>query len=283
MSKRKGYVKKFLIVVCLILLTFFVYIFGIQQPTNKRDWEVGLERLPKVEIKNNMVTIQGIRDDHFEPKKIVSKGYIDRSVNISTLEKVWFIVEPFSGNDAVAHTYFVFDFKNQDPLAVTVEARREKGEKYEAFLGLFNQYELMYIWGTESDITIRRVLIEGNKLHMYPLNLSRESAKGLFLQLAEQTHSLETRPRFYNTLTNNCTNELAKSANGVKANAIPWSLAYILPGYADDELYKLGYLPQTMPLEQLTKRYYISDFVKEHYKDADFSKKLRIFLSRDSV
>lgn len=77
------------------------------------------------------------------------------------LERVWFVEEPFTiapfySFEGVAHTYFVFDFQDQQPVAVSVESRRERGEGYDSIHGLFNEYELMYIWGTERDFTGRR-------------------------------------------------------------------------------------------------------------------------------
>jgi len=262
----------------LVLAFFFIYFFILIRPSNYRDWEFGQENPPRFEVNNNLISVKGVRDFHFEPQKITAINYIDRQVDINNLERVWFLIEPFGGNEAVAHTYFVFDFKDSPPLAVSVEARREKGEKYDAFIGVFNKYELIYIWGTESDETIRRVIFENNKLYMYPLKISEKGAKKLFLQLAETSHNLETTPRFYNTLSSNCTNELAKAANAVKPGAVPLNIALFLPGYSVKELYKLGYLPTDTAVEKLPERFYISDFVRENYNKEDFSKLLRDYL-----
>lgn len=263
----------------LALIFLLFYFFILLEPSNNRNWESGTEKLPSIRIKSNLITILDVRDFHFQSGKITLTNYISRTVDINNLEKVWFIVEPFSKFSGVAHTYFVFDFKEEEPIAVSVEARREKGEDYSALAGIFNQYELIYIWGTESDETIRRVIYEKNKLYMYPLKISPEGARNLFLQLAEQTQSLELNPRFYNTLFSNCTNELAKSANRIKPNAVPLNIALFLPGYSVKELYKLGYLPKKFSVDQLQQKYFISDYVQENYQLADFSDKLRDYLN----
>jgi hypothetical protein len=170
---------------------------------------------------------------------------------------------------------YVFDFKDSDPIVVSVEARREKNEKYDAWVGAFNQFELIYLWGTERDETVRRVIVEDNPLYMYPLTISSESSKKLFLELAKTTHELETKPRFYNTFFSNCTNELAKVANKVKPNSVPFNLALFLPGYSVEELYKLGFIPNDQPIEKIKQRYYVSDLIKEIYREASFSALLR--------
>ncbi len=265
--------------ILLSLIFASIYFFILLQPSNNRNWEFGFQTLPNVIISGNNVTIKKLRDYSFTENNVTEK-YTDQTVDVSQLERVWFVVEPFTikpftNFKGVAHTYFVFDFKDHSPIVVSVEARREKGEKYDAWIGLLNQYELIYVWGTETDETIRRVVIEHNQLYMYPLTISTESAQKLFLEVASSTHDLENHPRFYNTFLSNCTNELAKAANKVKPNSVPLNIALFLPGYSEQELYKLGYIPNQQPLDQIKQSYYISDYVKQLYADPDFSQKLR--------
>lgn len=84
----------------------------------------------------------------------------------------------------MAHTYFVFDVADESPITVSVEARREKGETYNAWLGLFNEYELSYVWATEEDQTIRRVVDQHNDLYNFPLLIRQEAVIHLIEQLA---------------------------------------------------------------------------------------------------
>lgn len=179
------------------------------------------------------------------------------------------------GFEGIAHTYFVFDFRDQPPVAISVESRRERGEGYDAIRGVFNEYELIYLWGTEQDVTGLRAVLEKNQLYMYPLVGSMDSAWRLFLDLAEVTQQLETQPRFYNSLTSNCTNELAKVANQAQPGAIPPNIALILPGYAASLLYNLGFIPTDAPLETVRQRYAISDTVAATVDQPDFSRLLR--------
>ncbi len=96
------------------------------------------------------------------------------------------------------------------------------------------------------------------------------------MQLAETTIALENTPRFYNTITSNCTNELAKNANIIKENTISsTNRALYLPGYADEELYKLGLIPKDMPFEEVNAKYDITETVKGNYQHKDFSKIVR--------
>ncbi|HEX8967937.1 MAG TPA: DUF4105 domain-containing protein [Chloroflexota bacterium] len=268
----------------LLVLLWLGYRFLVVQPSNQRDWEYGMETLPHIAIDGDLVHVQHVRDFHWSADGSSSAEYVDRSFDVQRLERVWFVEEPFSmapfsGFEGVAHTYFVFDFQDESPVAISVESRRERGQGYDSIHGLFNEYELIYIWGTEQDLTGRRAVLEKNQLYMFPLVGSMDSARKLFLDLAEVSRQLETQPRFYNTLTSNCTNELAKVANQAQPGTIPPNIALIFPGYADNLLYDLGLIPNDAPLDTIRQRYAITDVVKATIDQPDFSRLLRLSLT----
>jgi hypothetical protein len=256
----------------------------VLQPRNDRNWEYGMETLPSITVAGNVVNVQRQRDFRWSADGPLSAGFVDRTYDLSRLQQVWFVVEPFTlepfeNFGGVAHTYFVFDFEDQPPVAISVESRRERGQGYDPVRGLFNEYELIYVWATEQDITGRRAVLEKNQLYMYPLKGSMDSAHRLFLELADVSHQLEARPRFYNTLTSNCTNELAKAANQADPGSIPPNIALAFPGYADQVLYDLGFIPNDAPFETLRGRYAIRDLVADSIDQSDFSQQLRMRLN----
>jgi hypothetical protein len=267
----------------LLVLLGLTYVTFVLRPSNERQWEFGMETLPQITIQGGAVLVRNVRDYRHTPQGTRLSGYVDRAFAVERIERVWFVEEPFTiapltGFKGAAHTYFVFDFQEQPPLVISVEARREKGETCGALRGLFNQFELIYMWGTEEDLTVSRAVLQKSRLYMYPLTISIESAQELFLQLARSSQQLEAQPRFYITLSSNCTNELAKAANKVKVDAIPPNRALVFPGYSNEVLYKLGFIPNDVPLEELSRRYYISDLVLANYEQDDFSRLLRLAL-----
>ena len=266
------------------LVAWLGYAFLLKRPSNDRTWEYGMETLADITITGERVRVAHVRDFGWGPDGPRSSEYVDRTFAIDRITRVWFVQEPFplgpvTGFRGVAHTYFVFDFEDQPPLAVSVEARRERGETFDGLRGLFNHYELIYVWGTERDLTGSRAVREKNQLYMFPLQIPPAAAQQLFRQLAEVTQYLATEPRFYNTLLSNCTNELAKAANLVQPGAIPPNIGLILPGYADQVLYKLGFLPTDVPLDQLRQKSYISQVVEAAYERPDFATQLRAYLN----
>jgi hypothetical protein len=102
-----------------------------------------------------------------------------------------------------------------------------------------------HTWATEEDLVERRVEHLDYPLTRYRVTVPDEYFGPIFEQFAEETRTLARTPRWYNTLTTNCTNSLAAYVNEVKAGAIPWNYSLVLTGRADGYLARLGYLDPT--------------------------------------
>ncbi len=240
-----------------------LYVFVIQKPSNNKDWEVGFQTQSEIFTANNIVEVNNIRNWQYDENgKNTKQEYINETYDMDKIESVWFLVEPFSGFEGIAHTYFVFDFNDGKTIAVSVEARREKGEDFSALLGLFNKFELMHVWGTERDLTGSRIFVENSKIYMYLLKMPKSWSRNLFAQMVKETHNTNLNPRFYNTLTDNCTNVLAQAANQIKPGVIPLHFSWILPGYSDQLLYDLGFISRSKAFDELRKSSEISERVK---------------------
>jgi hypothetical protein len=139
----------------------------------------------------------------------------------------------------MAHTLLIFEFSNDRLLAITIEARLTKGERWTAFRGLWNQFELLYLWASARDVLTGRAVFLKHKVYVLPLLLTDEQLQNLFHNLLRTTAKLETHPRFYNTLFSNCTNELAKGAG------LGWHYSFWFTGRAPYQLFHLGVIPGT--------------------------------------
>lgn len=251
---------------------------AFKKPSNERNWIEGFSKLPNVETAASSFKIQNVRDWRYtEGLEITAKNYKNIEYNFADLETVLFVEEPFSGNKAVAHTFFVFDFKNQEPIGLSIEARREVGENYNMIKGMMREYELYYSWASEKDLLSIRAVGLGNPMYMYPLKFSSEENKiKLLKSVLKTTKDLEANPVFYNTLTHNCTNTLAMHANSIKPGSVPLlHIAWLLPGYADELLYKEKFIPNDKPFNEIQEHYYVTEFIQENIDKEDFSKLLR--------
>ncbi|MEM9668048.1 MAG: DUF4105 domain-containing protein [Pseudomonadota bacterium] len=220
-----------------ITLLIFVLIIGLRQPSHDRDWRPEISIMPKVEQAGSEYTIDHVRDWTYSDDGPVSTEYLTAAYDTDDLQGAWLMVEPFGGTDAIAHTLVIFEFSDDRLLGLTIEARKEEGEIYSALKGALNTFELVYLWGEPRDLLTRRARYLKHEIFLYPLELSAADRNAFFGALVAKTNALYDRPRFYNTLFSNCTNELAKTAG------LPWNSAFILTGYSPQHLWREGVVP----------------------------------------
>ncbi len=141
-------------------------------PRNDRDWYPYLARTTYVDVTETGFAVKPVTDWRYDSKDAVSK-HLDAAVyDFSQLKKVWFVLEPQPGSKLAAHTFLLFEFTGDYLLGVTIEARREVNEKYSAWDGLWNKYELAYLWGTSHDLLARRAVMLDHQVFMYPIKVS---------------------------------------------------------------------------------------------------------------
>jgi len=225
-------------------------------PSADRAWIEEQARTATAEVKENSVTLHNVRDWTYDATGPLSKDWIDMSVNPKDIRQVWFIIEPFSKWKAVGHTFLSFEFNDGRTLSFSVEARREEGESYQAIQGTFRSYELAYQWGTERDLIPRRLVYLNHPLRMYPLTLPPGGAEALFNSLIGETNELAAKPRFYNTLTANCTNILAQIVNEHYPRTLPSHYSWTLTGYSDTYLMREEFIEIVDASETRTQERY---------------------------
>jgi len=231
-----GLVRRVLLLLTLGLL-LFVMVIVLRQPSHDRDWRAEIAVMPQITVNDTTYTIDQVRDWTYSADEVLGQAYHAGSYNTDELVGTWLMVEPFGGSDAIAHTLILFEFTGERMLALTIEARKEEGEIYSAAKGVFNTYELVYLWAEARDVLTRRARYLDHEIFVYPVALSQGEREAFFGALVAETNRLHDRPRFYNTLFSNCTNELAKTA-GLK-----WNSAFITTGYAPQHLFKVGTIP----------------------------------------
>jgi hypothetical protein len=207
-----------------------------QPPRADRDWYPYLARTPQVVMNDEMFSVSPVSDWSYFGDAPVSQAYIGADYAFSQLRNVWFMLEPQPGSQLAAHTLLLFEFEGDRLLGLTIEARRERDEDYSAIRGIFNAFELSYIWASARDLLTRRAVMLRHDVFLYPVQIDAERGRRLLRRLLERTNALETEPRYYNTIVSNCTNELAKAAG------FHWAPAYIFTGRSDEYLFRRGLL-----------------------------------------
>ncbi len=236
---------KFIIAALGVALVLTLLI-AVRVPRADRDWEEPLSRAPEFSPRaDGLWRLHDLRAFEFAHYGLaVQEDWRDVIINPADLKEVWFFVEPFEGFSGAAHTLISFAFggETNQTIAISVEARKEKGETYSSLAGVLSAYELIYLWSTEKDVLTRIAVGLDHDIYAYRLHLSKGQAQEIFSHFIARTNALAKRPRFYNTLTSNCTNELAKAVNGAYPGALPWHYSHILTGFSAERLHQLGFV-----------------------------------------
>lgn len=253
--------KTFLQIIILVCILISLYFF-LKKPSNERVWTDDAKILPTFTISSSIIEVRNIRDWRYKKDEVISKEFYSETFNSEKISRVYFLINPFGKWEGVGHTFFLFEFEDGKTVSVSVEARREESENYSAIKGLFNSYELWYTWGSASDLFSRRAVYHDEDLYIYPLLISKDTMKRLFIDIAQASNKIESEPQFYNTISSNCTNTLADSANRVNPRSIPWNFARIFTGYSDNVLYKLKLIPYEKSFEETFEKAHIDQIIK---------------------
>ncbi len=239
-----------------IILGFAIF-FTMKTPRQDRDWIESLSLAPQATRKGEIIELSQIRNWRWNEDGPTAKNYDTIKINPNEISAVWFLLEPFEGSSWVGHTYLVFELKDKRLLGLSVEARRQNGQKYSAIKGVFKTYELIYLWGWADDLFSQRALNLDHEQFIWRLDLDAAERAALFDRVINVTENLQSTPRFYNTLFNNCTNELAQSAG------LDWGWAHILTARSAPYLEKRGFLPEGASITQVDISNHLEDRLRQ--------------------
>ncbi len=228
---------RFLIALAILTILAFTAFALTRQARQDRPWAEYLSRLPHVALNHGIFSVTPVSDWSYSASGPTDKAETDFQASVADVKSVWLMVEPSPYSTIVAHTLLLFEFTDGRVIGLTIEARLTKTQKYSPIDGLWNKYELIYLWATPRDLLIRRSVFLDHKVYLYPLKLTNPQLTSLFAKLVKTTGDLQFRPRFYNTLFHNCTNELGQKAG------LPWDISFVLTGLSPNYLYRKGIIP----------------------------------------
>lgn len=256
---------------------WWAVVVGRRRPSNDRPWSHEVARLARGEVDGDTLTIRNLRDSAYgEPGTPFEVAWTEGRFDLSGLRRVWMAVEAFSSVRGIAHTFLSFEFAEGDALAVSVEARLTEGERYSIWRGLFRSFELAYTVGTERDFVLKRAAYKRRSMLLLPLVTPPDEARALLLDMIDTANRLADAPRFYHSVTDNCTTALANHANRVRPGSLPLLLpAKVMPGLSPDALQRKGWIASDLPLPATRERFEIGAIAREIGTVPDFSQRLR--------
>ena len=245
------------------------------RPSNFRNWRPDLAVLPVADINGDRIKLYHIRDCVYRSEEDYDVRLLDREFALADVRTVDFIVVPFQGTPALAHTMLSFGLADGEHFVVSVEGRLEQGEKYSTLGGALNGYELMVVIGTERDLILLRTEVRKVDVYLYPTRVTPEQAQRVFVAMLARANALARQPEFYDLLSNNCTTNIVDHINALKPGSIPNDLRVVLPGHSDRLAYDLGLLAVDGPFDQIKASCHINLAAHLNYDAPDFSARIR--------
>jgi len=255
-------------------LLIFAFIILIKKPSNERDWSLDQMILPHAQINGNLVKIFDIRDFIFTGEFDFKARYYDKTFDLNKINKAYYVLVPFSAIKGIAHAFLSFEFENNEFVSISIEIRKKHKDKYHPIKGMFRQYEIMYVIGSEFDLIRQRSEFRKNKVYLYPLKIEKEKVKEIFLSMIKRVNRLKEKPEFYNTFTNACAINIIKHANEILDKKLPLSFSALMPEFSDRLAYKSNLIDTDLPFKKVRSEFLINKRA-EGATEENFSTKIR--------
>ncbi len=245
-------------------------------PSNNRSWQPDVAVLPYAVIDGDQVTMHNIRNFDYRTETDFTPAYYDKTFGLRELDGVDLITSYWMG-PAVAHVFLSFKFRGGQHLAISIEARKERGEAYSTVQGFFRQYELYYDVADERDVIRLRTNYRKDPpedVYVYRLIGSAEDRRNLFLQYVQAINALRDQAEWYNALTTNCTTAIWMHTL-INPDHPPLSWKILVTGYVPEYLYEIGRLDRSVPFAELQRRAHVNARAQAADKAEDFSRQIR--------
>jgi hypothetical protein len=244
-------------------------------PRNDREWQADVAMLPRAEITGDKVTIRNVRNFNYRSQTDFDVRWETRKYDLSAISGLDLFVI-YWGDPRIAHTILSWQFQSGENLAISIETRKENGEKYSAVRGFFRQYELYYVFSDERDVIALRTNHREESVYLYRLRTPPKRAKEILLNYIYAANQLVDKPKWYNALTDNCTNTIRFHADyGV--HKVPYDWRWLVSGYLDELLYEWQVINSDITFSTLKLASHINARAKVARLN-DFSAAIRIGL-----
>jgi hypothetical protein len=247
-------------------------------PSHQRDWIPELARLPEIARDGDIITVSNLRNFVWRSETDYDQRWETRRYDLTRIEGADLFLSYWSG-EAIAHLLVSFPFTDQAPLTFSIEVRREKGEEWDTLAGFFRSYEMAYVAADERDLVGLRSHARKEDVRLFRLAATPAQARDMLLAYAADVNSLAAKPRWYNTLTTNCTTVVYHLVGSVAPGwkfSLPLDPRVLLSGYLPGYLQRIGAVRTDIPLEELVRQARIGERARTiALDDPAFSAKIR--------
>ncbi len=247
------------------------------EPSDTRVWADDVSRHLQAQRRGDVLTLTNVRNFDWRSDTDYTPRWETRSYDLTRLRSIDMAASYWMG-PAIAHTLVSFGFDDgrggTDQLVFSIEIRKEKGEEFSAIAGFFKRFELSLVAADERDILRVRTNVRGEDVFLYRVKMAPEAMRALLLAYLQEAEALERNPRFYDTLTANCTTIVYEMAQRI-VGGLPLDWRLLASGYLPEYLRDVGGLTPGYDLETLRAAGRITLRAKEADADPAFSEIIR--------
>ena len=245
---------------------------GSISASNDKNWAADVVHGITGIVDGDRLSVRNVRNFSWRTEAEYSERWEQRTYDLSKLRSLDLFFVYWTG-PSIAHTIMSFGFDDGRYLDFSIELRRTQNDQYSALAGFFKTHELIYIGADERDLmTLRKVRNEN--IQLYRLRTPPERTRALLVEYIKQANDLAAHPRFYNTITTNCTTAIFDMMRAV-TSSIPFDWRIILTGHLPSYLYEHGAVDTRISLEELRRRADVTSQVEAELSEAEFSSRLR--------
>lgn len=242
-------------------------------PSNERDWLPEVAVAATTEVHGNRAIVHGVRNFRYRSEEDFDVVWEDRELDLDGVRTLDLFMSYWGPLD-YCHTILSFGFEDGRYLAASVEVRKERGEGYSTFGGLFKRFELAYVFADERDVIALRTNHRHEDVYLYRLRAEPRRLRELLVSYLAFANELAARPQFYGVLRNSCgVNILQRLAETGEVTV--GTREALLNGHWDRMLYERGALDRGLPFEELRARSRINDAALADGVSPEFSARIR--------
>lgn len=266
----------------VVAIPFQLFKF-FQKPKLDRNWFGLYSQLPHCTIDPHQnVYIRNIRHAHYNPNYEFEcrVHYLNKKYNINDLQKMWLFVNPYGLFQS--HVILSFQFGHEhivkNYLTISYEIRKCDPQDFKISNIIFKNFEGHFIMAGEEDTIFVRTNVRHNYeetlMYMFPLNVKKEAAQKIFLDMLNEVNDYSKHPFFYRLYGRNCVTQIFKHFK--KYNLVSYSTNYPLVSLLKF-LYNSTLIEgnENISFAQFKKKYYITGKTKGLDANENFSFELR--------
>jgi len=243
------------------------------EPTHDGVWSDDVAQMTRGTVTGTLVTLENVRNFEWRSPTDYTPRWECRHYDLDALDSVDMIMSYWRG-PAIAHMLVSFGFADGAHVVFSVEIRRRKTQTFSEIGGFFKEFELSIIAADERDAVRLRSNVRAEEVYLYRLRLPVAAMRRLFLTYIDEANLLADTPRFYNTITANCTTMVYQMMTRI-VGPLPLHYRLLFSGYMPEYVYAVGGMDKGRSLEELRALGRIGDRARRADRSPSFSAEIR--------